>query len=245
MQVGVRPPEHDEVAGEGEHRAGVVPLGGHVALGWRAHRQPSASITGGESAAGAIIPREGRALGVASGDVGPVAPTDGVAQFILSHGTVRKADLVALVDHRSAPQGEQRQHDAADPARVPACPSGGQSRGVEIGAGPYRPGPLGQYPLGLLDHGAQGVGGEVSVEPRQVEGQVELVCAVAVEGGQHGEMVHVGLSEEHSRRIVRIGEGPPSLQDLVHLGSVAVVDEALAHELFGDEVILGGRWVVA
>ena len=83
-----------------------------------------------------------------------------------------------------------------------------------VGARPHRPGRPRQTGLGGLDEGPQGIGFELGEQEGEVEPQVELV-ALAVEGGQLGDVEDVGLAQQETGRPVGVGDPAPSPQ---HVG---------------------------
>ena len=58
---------------------------------------------------------------------------------------------------------------------------------------------------------------------REIEGEVELLT-LAVVAGEVGKISGPGLADQHTLRLVRIGDRPPPSQHLVHLRAVHAVD---------------------
>ena len=83
------------------------------------------------------------------------------------------------------------------------------------------------------------------VDEDEVEAAVQFVVPVTVELREHGQLLDVGLTDEQALGLVRVRDGAPAPQDVVRLGSVGVVDGALAHELLVERIVLGGGRVVA
>ena len=82
-----------------------------------------------------------------------------------------------------------------------------------------------------------------AVDEVEVEGQSQLVGSVAVELRQ-GVHRHRGLPDQQAGLVVAVGLATPAPDDLVHLGTVRVVDAALSEHLRLEVVLLGRRWVV-
>ena len=118
--------------------------------------------------------------GVAAGVVGPVPDTQWVAQVLLGQGDIAQSDLVALVEHRRAPEAEQHQEGDPGALRVVAGPAGREAEHVVVGAGPCRPGLGRQGRLGRLDDRAQRRCLERRADEGEVEGEVQLVAGPVV-----------------------------------------------------------------
>ncbi len=114
-----------------------------------------------------------------------------------------------------------------------------------VGCRPDGPRPVGQERLGVFDDATQRGGLQRRVDEHEVEAAVQLVAPVAVELHEHRQLLHVGLADEQALGLVGVGDGAPTAQDVVGLGTVGVVDGTLAHELLVEGIVLGGRRVVA
>ena len=236
-------PEGDEVVAQHQDRTGIVPLRRHVGRGQVSQREPRSGRIG-EAAPRAIAPLHGRAAGVPPLVVGIEADSEGVAKVLLGQRDVRHADLVALVEDRGAAQAQQHEERQADPGRVVLGPAGGETEHVVVGARPRRPRPRRQRGLGLLHNGPHLRGLEGRVDEIEVEGEPQLVGAVAVELRQ---LFHRDrrLPDQEPGLLVVVGQPPPAPDHLVDLGPVGVVHAALAEHLRLEVVVLGRRRVVA
>ncbi len=198
-----------------------------------------------EPGVGPAVPGHGGALGVAALVVGPEAQPHRVQELVLGDVAVGQPDLVALVEHGRAPQGEEHEQRQADLGGVAAAPPGGQARHVVVRARPHRPRRRGEQGQGALHHVGQCPRLEGGLDEGEVESQVQLVVPRAVVRGEVLQGVDVGLPQQEPRRAVAVGDGPPPAQDVVGLGTVAVVDRTLAEHLHDEGVVLGGGRVVA
>ncbi len=225
-----------------QHRARVLALSGHVAGGGVADRQPRLGAVGGEAGARLAGPRHRRAalVAVAGRIAGPVRHR--VERERRVELDVGQADLVAVVEERRAAQGEEQHQRGARTRLVAAGPARGEPACVVVGARPHRPGARRQPLLDRLHDRAHLRHVQGRVHEEEVEREVELVLARAVVRDQLVDLEHVGLAHEDA---VAVGDPPPALEDVVHLGAVHGEDltrAALAH--LG--VIVGrGRRVVA
>ncbi len=195
---------------------------------------------------GPAVPLHGCALGVAARVVGPEAEPHGVEQLVLLEHAVGQPDLVALVEHGRAPQGEEHEQRQAHLGRGRPRTTGwpGATRRGSSPSTPATP-RAGRRASVRSTTSDSAAGLEGRLDEGEVESQVQLVVPRSVVGGEVLEGVDVGLSQEHPRRRVAVGDGAPPAQDVVGLGPVAVVDGTLAEHLHDEGVVLGGGRVVA
>ena len=110
--------------------------------------------------------------------------------------------------------------------------------------GPHGPRLRGDGGLRGLDDGPR-LGPEPAENEGEVEGEMQLVASVAVETHDGREVGDPRLAQEHSRRVVFVRDRPPPLQDVVHLGSIHVVDGTQPERADRRMVVLGDGRVVA
>ena len=109
-----------------------------------------------------------------------------------------------------------------------------------VGARPHRPRRRRQAGLDPLDDRAHRLRLELRVHEQEVEGEVELVLALAVERHQLREVEHVGLPHEDPRRVRLVGDLAPAAQDVVDLGPVHG-EHLLVPAGLGQGMIVRGR----
>ena len=145
--------------------------------------------------------------------------------------------LVAVVERRSAAEGQERQQRAARECLVAAAPASREASHVVVGADPARPGARWQRGLRARDYRAQLLGIEGRVDEREVEGEVQLVRARAVIAGPGRDVEDVDLPQQHARWFEGVGQTAPVAVDLVRLRSVQGVN-ALASDVVAQLAIL-------
>ena len=219
-QVGLRPAQRDQVAREVQLRAGVAALGGDVEGRRVPDRQPRLDPGLGEARARLGAPLHRRPAGVAVALRLAGAPRHRVERVRGVERDVGQADLVAVVEERRAAQRQQHHHREPGARRIALRPARGEAARVVVGARPHRPRRRRQPCLDPLDDRAHRLRLELRVHEQEVEGEVELVLALAVERHQLREVEHVGLPHEDPLRVRLVGDRAPAPQDVVDLGPV-------------------------
>ena len=169
---------------------------------------------------------------------------DGIEHAVDGYVGVDHADLVAVVDERRAAQRHEHHHPQACLARVVGAPAGREAVLVVVPTAPHRPRGVGEQAFCVLDDFAQLGRVELRVQHHEVERQVQLV-AVAVERREVFRIEHIGLTDQHTRRVVALGQLAPPTDHIVHFGTARGVERLEPHHLRVRVVVLRGGRVVA
>ena len=130
---------------------------------------------------GLRIPWHRGAASVPAFELGPHGKAVGILYVFIGDRRFAQAQLVALVDARTAAQRELHSRRRAQQrrGRFSAAPTGRHAHGVVIGDGPARP-PLPADPLELFQHRVHVTAAEVGRKQIETIGHVQLVAAVGV-----------------------------------------------------------------
>ena len=190
-----------------QHRGGIAALASNAERGGvGSERQPRVR---GPAAAGGVVPR----------DRGPApVPAARVDHPVALHHRVGEAQLLALVQERGSPLGEQQHRRGAGPGL--GAVAGAMPWHVVVRQHPARPSVDRVVQVDRARHlVAPHRGIPRRVQRRDVERQVQLV-AVAQEVDDPLAIEHVGLTDQRRRRRERIGPRPQLGEAQVHPGTV-------------------------
>src|SRR5947207_3563462 len=200
-------PQPAQAAVQRKERRRIVPLRRDVVAREVAHRQPR--VGGGEPRVLGGVPLHGRAFPVAAVHIDHARGRD---------RNVGHPDLLAVVDERRPPEGEE--HDRGDAGAFRTV-AGDRARAIVVREGVVGPGVLGEKPLPFLDHRTEPLGDPGLLEEMEVERKLELII-LAVVAHVPPKIPHADLADGHAVAVIRVEDLPPAAMDLVHLVEVPI-----------------------